>query len=204
MLTFTTPDGQPLDPRDVNSSGLRLTDTQNVTRSRSRTPPWSESADSSCTIPWGDEELMKAESIRQKRLARDAAQAALDEALSHTTANPQNVSVPSSLTDLYQHVYGVTEEPRLRKGKVLTSSGQDLHLPSLKLPELNPVLRPMKQQKAIPSGSVSSNETNDLPKSPSGPRWRWVSDDQHPTGEWQTMSCASPCTLAAGQRQSPM
>ena len=128
----------------------------------------------------------------------------MDEALSHTNAKPQTISVPSSLTDLYQHAYGVTEDSRLRKGKVSISSGQDLHLPSLKLPELNPVLRPMKQQKTIPSGSVSSNETSDLPRPPSGPRWRWVSDDQHPTGEWQTMSCTLPCTPVAGQRQSPM
>ena len=209
VLTFATLDGMPLDPNEENSSGLRLTDTQNGIRSRSRTPPRSESADSSCTIPWSDEELMRAESIRQKQLARDAAQAALDSALSNT-------SVPSSLTDLYQHAYGVSdsngpnrpesscEESGLKRRRASVPTGLDPRFPSLKLPKLNVGYSPPKQQETISSGSVCSKVMVDSLQLPSGPRWRWADGDQHHVPKWQTVSCTLPHTPSAGQLQSPI
>ena len=77
-------------------------------------------------------------------LARDAAQAALDDAQSNSTCIAQTSPVPSNLTDLYQHVYGVTDssgsiphDPRCEEsGPINRRVGPQL--PSLKLPELNP------------------------------------------------------------------
>ena len=206
VLTFTTLDGQPMDLSEENSSGLRLNDTQGAIRSRSRTPPRSESADSSCTIPWGDEELMRAESIRQKRLACDAAQAALDSALSKD-------SVPSSLTDLYQHAYGVSDSIgsngpdstlALGRRQQPASPGLSLQFPSLELPRLNLESRSTKQQKTTSSESVCSKVTVSEPQLPPGPRWRWVDGDQPSRGEWQITLGTLPCTPTAGQLQSPL
>ena len=196
VLTFHKPNGQPLDPKDENSTGLTLIDTQVSTRrSRSRTPR-SDSVTSGDTIPWDDEELMRAESIRQKRITRDVAQASLEEAMS---------TAPLDITCLYHQFYGTSdpkqtgrpdptwENPRQSEKRRPITTALAPQLPSLDLPILNPASRSVMAPKGDPPM----------------PRWRWINDCHQQslpkeTGDhWRAVTWQSPVLPSAEQRQSP-